>query len=262
MKNAVYTISARGKKLNQHIKDYLEQFFSKIPVNKIDSVFGFVEPSPLYSGRAFLKRQISDSDYEYMHEHKIGLRVPFTNHYVSEEEYEEVKPLLDKYHSKGNSLITTNEWFTKQIRKEFPKYRIEASILKNIHTHEMIEEALKLYDTVVLPMNVNLDEEFLKSIQQKSKITLFGNAGCALTCPDRICYEYFSRKNKVLVRKKGFSQFLYHFINIQLNPNWCTHRLKPRKLHGVSDFDIDRLAEFGFTRFKMLREHPERQTGY
>ena len=86
----------------------------------------------------------------------------------------------------------------KKIREDFPLYKIEASILKEIDSLDKINKALELYDTIVLPMNVNNNTSLLENIEQKDRITLFGNAGCALSCPNRICYDYISKRNKIL----------------------------------------------------------------
>ncbi len=262
MDNTVYTISARGKKLKQPIEKYLKAYFPNIPFNKIDSVFGFVEKSSLYSGRPFFRPQISEKDYQFLQNHHIGIRIPFTNHYVSDIEYKKYKTLLEKYHKEGNSLIITNNTFASWIKRDFPYYKIEASILKEIDSLEKINEALKLYDTVVLPMNVNNNTRLLESIEQKDRITLFGNAGCALTCPNRICYNYISKRNKILGNSNYILRSIYYFYSFFVIRKWCMHKIKPRKLHGVSDFDIDKYHQMGFRRFKMLREHSGRKTGY
>lgn len=262
MDNTVYTISARGKKLKQPVKNYFNTYFPNIPLNKIDSIFGFVEQSTLYSGRPFLKRQISDSDYAFLQENNIGIRIPFTNHYVSKEEYLKYKPLLEKYHKKGNSIIISNDDFVTWVKKDFPLYKIEASILKEIDSLEKINKAFELYDTIVLPMNVNYNTDLLKSIEQKDRITLFGNAGCALTCTNRMCYDYISKANKTLGNTNAFVQVIYYYYSFIIRRKWCMHKIKPRNLHGIKDFDIDKFYEMGFTRFKMLREHSGRKTGY
>lgn len=262
MENTVYTISARGKKQNQPVQEYFKKYFPNIPLKKIDSIFGFVEPTSLYSGRPFLTRQISEKDYQFLQEHNIGLRIPFTNHYISEKEYQKYKPILEKYHKQGNSLIITNDEFVKWVRKDFPLYKIEASILKEIDSFEKIKQALELYDTIVLPMNVNNNTKLLESIDQKHRITLFGNAGCALTCPNRICYDYISKRNKVLGNTNLIFRSIYYYYSFIIRRKWCMHKIKPRKLHGIKDFDIDKYYEMGFTRFKMLREHSGRKTGY
>jgi len=262
MNNVVYTISARGKKTKQPVENYLKTHFPNIPISKIDSIFGFVEKSPLYSGRPFLFRQISDRDYSFLQDHNIGLRIPFTNHYCSENDYKKTRPILEKYHKKGNSLIITNDELVQRIRKDFPLYRIEASILKEIDSIEKINKALDLYDTIVLPMNVNKNTSLLEKIEQKDRITLFGNAGCALTCPNRICYDYISKRNKVLANTNLIFRSIYYYYSFIIRRKWCMHKIKPRKLHGIKDFDIDKYYEMGFTRFKMLREHSGRKTGY
>jgi len=262
MDNTVYTISARGKKLKQPVEVYFKKYFPNIPLGKIDSLFGFIEKTTLYSGRPFFRPQISKKDYQFLQNNNIGLRIPFTNHYVSEKEYKRYKSILEKYHKEGNSLIITNNDFVSWVRRDFPLYKIEASILKEIDSLEKIDKALEIYDTIVLPMNVNTNLKLLERIEQKDRITLFGNAGCALTCPNRICYEYISKANKVLGSSNIIIRSLYYYYSFIIRRKWCMHKIKPRKLHGIRDFDIDKYYQMGFRRFKMLREHAGRKTGY
>ena len=262
MDDIIYTLSARGKKKRFPIQDFLKKNFPNIPLKKVDSIFGFVEKSTLYSGRPFLHPQLSDEDINYLYHHEVGIRIPFTNHYFSDQEYQKNKTILDKYHRKGNSLIITNDQLAQRIKNDYPDYHIEASILKEIDTLEKIERALNLYDTIVLPMNVNRNKKLLQNIGPKHRITLFGNAGCALTCPNRICYEYISKRNKFLGKNPVILRYIYHYIFFYLNQRWCMHKIKPRKLHGIIDFDLNEYYEMGFHRFKMLREHKGRKTGY
>lgn len=257
-----FTISARGKNERMPISDFLRSYFSSIPLEQIDSVFGFLEASTLYSGRPFLKRQLSDADRVWLEENNIGLRIPFTNHFVTSEEYRANTAFLEKYQGKGNSVICTNDQLAGWIRKDFPSYQVEASILKEINTHELIKRALDLYDTVILPMNLNYNSEFLSSIENKERITLFGNAGCALTCPRRICYEYISETNKKLASQNILHRNLTFLFRMGFNISWCSNQLHPRKLKGMVDFDLDQLSSLGFRRFKMLRENKIRVTGH
>ncbi|MFO7828711.1 MAG: hypothetical protein R6V23_08840 [Bacteroidales bacterium] len=212
MNDIIYTISARGKKQNLPVKKYLETNFPNFLLNKIDSIFGFVEQSTLYSGRPFLHPQLSGKDIEFLYDNNIGVRIPFTNHFFNDDEYKKNQKILEKYHKDGNSLIITNNELAKRIKNDYPKYHIEASILKEIDTIEKIDAALNLYDTIVLPMNVNRKKDLLQNIKQKHRITLFGNAGCALTCPNRICYEYISKRNKFLGKNKAIPRYIYHYI--------------------------------------------------
>jgi hypothetical protein len=263
LKNDIsYTISARGKRESLPVLEFLSSQFSGIPLKQIDSVFGFLEPSTLYSGRPFLSRQLSERDIESLRENNIGIRIPCTNHEVSEKEYMDHKPFFEKYHRKGNSAICTNDRLAGWIRRDFPTYQIEASILKEIDTHEKINRAMDLYDTVILPMNLNYKTHFLSEIEQKDRVTLFGNAGCALTCPDRICYRAISETNKKLASQHPARRYLTFLFRMGLTIDWCSNKLHPRKLRGVIDFDLEPLYNLGFRRFKMLREHPQRQTGH
>jgi hypothetical protein len=257
-----YTISARGKKEQMPILEFLQTSFPGIPLEQVDSVFGFTGPSTLYSGRPFMRRQLSEADTRVLSEQGIGLRLPLSNHYISMEEYESQRPFLELYHQTGNSVICTNDMLAKQVRRDFPDYQVEASVLKEIDTREKIDRALDLYDTVILPANLNSKNDFLVSLDQKDRITLFGNAGCALTCPDRICYEHISRINKKLVLQDSLSRYWTFLIRLGLPIDWCSNRLHPRKLKGVVDFDLGHLYSLGFRRFKMLREHKKRQTGH
>lgn len=241
----IYTVSARGKTYREPVLSFLRDNFGTIPVERIDSLFGFVEACTLYGGRIFEVPQLSDGDVLQLYARRIGLRLPLTNHFVSEEEYRSYDALLDKYHVEGNSVIITNDKLTHWIRRDFPRYKIESSVIKDIDTYAEIDDALALYDTVVLPMRLNQDLDFLDKIKDKSRITLFANAGCALNCPARICYASISRINKF----KGAS-----FM--------CSKTVKDREVLGMVDFDLDQLAALGFRRFKLLRSKPQGITAY
>lgn len=261
-KQITYTISARGKYKKTPIDQYLAKFYPSIPIANIDSIFGFVEPTTLYSGRPYLDRQLSDKDYELMQAMNIGIRLPLTNYFCSEKEYIKSKPLLEKYHKKGNSVIISNDKLAGWIRKDFPDYQLEASILKNINSLQKISKSLKIYDTIVLPMEINLDFGLLEKIEHKDRITLFGNAGCAFNCANRKCYGYLSRKNKILTSLPLIFRYIYFIYEIGIKHQWCTKRSSDRKLIGITNFDLDKLANAGFSRFKLLRENKIRNSGY
>ena len=116
----------------------------------------------------------------------------------------------------------------------------------NINTLKKIDKAFKLYDTVILPMTSNDDEPLLKAIDNKKNITLFANAGCAYTCPSKICYPSVSMANKT----GDHSLFA------------CSQKLKERNTIGMYDFDLDYLQSLGFERFKLLRPRQGDMTGF
>ena len=242
---ATYTVSARSKPPQVPVFAYLRKNYGNVPLREIDSLFGFVERSSLYGGRVFVRRELSERDVYQLNNAGIGVRLPMTNHFVEREEYLENKRLLQKYHQPGNSVICTNDDLAQWIREDFPDYRLDASVIKNVKSAEKIEQAWELYDSVVLPMSMNEDLEFLESIENKDKITLFANAGCALTCPSKICYVSISKANK----------------GNDAGPA-CSQNLKAREMHGMVDFPLEPYIRLGFHRFKLLRARPGAITGF
>ena len=242
---ATYTISARGKVAEVPVFKFIRKQYGNVPLREIDSLFGFVEQSTLYGGRAFLRRELSNRDVYQLNKAGIGVRLAMSNHYVEREEYEKNRPLLQKYHRKLNSIIATNDDLAMWVREDYPQYKIDASVIKNIKTHKKINEALKLYDSIVLPMRLNEDLDFLEKIEAKDRITLFANAGCALTCPAKLCYLSVSKINK---GNGGEFQ--------------CSQPIKERKVEGMVDFPLQPYIDLGFHRFKLLRSRPGSMTGY
>jgi len=241
-----FTISARGKASALPIQRFIKENYSQIPLEQIDSFFGFTEASTLYGGRIFGTVELSRYDVRSLYGMNINVRLPITNHFATPEEYEENHAFLEKYHRPGNSLIITNDDLAKWIRSDFPKYRLEASVIKNINTLKKVDEAFAIYDTVILPMASNDDEELLKAVDNKKNITLFANAGCAYTCPSKICYPSVSKANK-----EGDSSLFR-----------CSQKLKERNTIGMIDFDLEHLKSLGFERFKLLRPRQGDMTGY
>ena len=241
-----YTISARSKPPAVPIQKFIKENFADIPMEQIDSFFGFTEYSSLYGGRFFTSHELSRYDIRSMYKLNINYRIPLTNHYATADEYEDNRAFLEKYYRPGNSVIITNDDLAKWIRRDFPEYRIEASVIKNIDNLRKVEKAFELYDTVILPMSANEDEELLLSMPEKNRITLFANGGCALTCPSKICYRGMSKANK-----NGDKSFLC-----------CSQGLKEREMLGMIDFDLNYLQDLGFQRFKLLRSRPNSMTGF
>lgn len=241
-----FTISARGKPQGLPVLRFLARHYPTLPIAQVDSLFGFVEHTTLYGGRVFREAELSPRDLGVMYEVGIGLRLPLSNHYVDEDEYERNRAFLERHHRAGNSVIVTNDDLARWIRRDYPAYRVEASVIKHLQSYARIDAALETYHTVILPMECCEQPEFLAGIEHKDRITLFANAGCALTCPSRICYASVSRRNK------GHG-----------GGKWrCSQPLKEREQRGMVDFDLDGLVRLGFRRFKLLRAQPGALTGF
>ena len=229
------TVSCREKPNDMNMVEWLSQYNLYAPL-EVTGVFGFVkEYSPLYSGRMYSGAEITDEDYKFLKENNMKLKLTLTANKVSEEEYEQSRELLNKYYYPGNSIAVVNDELAKWIKRDYPNYLVEASVIKNIKW-ENIDKTLELYDTLVLTMDKNDDIEKLSEIKEKDRIILFGNAGCAYKCPAKICYPSISKLNK---GEEG-AEFK------------CSQVYKEREEVRIHNFDLNKLRNLGFNNFKFV----------
>ncbi len=232
-----FIVSSRNITPNVSIIDYLKVHYIYLTPEQIKHVFGSVTtPSRLYGGRTFRTyKSLTDMHVKELNKHNIGVSLNLTNHFFDKESYEESFNLLEKYHSPKNSLIITNDELAKNIKIDFPGYKLKASIIKNIMNVNRIENAYEIYDYVTLPMDCNDDDEFLNSIPEKGRIILFANANCAYKCPARTCYYGFSQHN----RGEEITSI-------------CSKETMPRLDHGPVYFNVEKLSDMGFNHFKLV----------
>ena len=73
---ATYTVSARSKAADTPVFAFIRSQYGNVPLREIDSLFGFVERSKLYGGRAFMHRELSERDVQQLNNAGIGIRLP------------------------------------------------------------------------------------------------------------------------------------------------------------------------------------------
>jgi len=234
-----FSVSLRARSpINISLDRWLSQYDKYLAdEDTIDSVFGFAEHSPMYGGRIWSGPELLYKEYQTLKDVGIGFRIPFTSTIVDREKYEASYDLLSTYHEEGNSIITVSDELAIWVKEDFPKYKLEASVIKNAKDGA-IDELLDIYDTIVLPMSLNLDIPTLESIQDKDRVRLFMNAGCALHCKSKICYPTISKIN---ARIPG-SKFL------------CSKDITPRAHDGLTKFDVQVYKDLGFSKFKLVTD--------
>jgi hypothetical protein len=232
-----FTISSRLIQQNFDIAVYLKVFYTYIKQAQIDSVFGSLWlSSELYGGRTFsVANSLTELHLTKLEHMGIGVSITFTNHYYTLEAYERSLDILERLHHKRNSVICVSDELASRIRSDFPAYSVRASIIKNLNTVEKIEKAFKCYDQVVIPMDKNDDDRFLRSLPEKYRIMLFANASCAYSCRIRTCYRSFSKRNIG--------------ENIEVN---CSRTRQGNTNHGEVFFNVKKLKEMGFTNYKLI----------
>lgn len=189
----MYSLSARDKPALYHISDFLTKF--NVDIKDIDYIFGFVEKTQMYGGRAFYYPELSNNDLKWMRENNIGYKIPLQNMFITKDTYKRSFDFLSKYHNADNAIVLYNDSIASLIRKDFPNYKLEASVIKNINTIDKIKKACELYDTIVpdpkwLNENIDVIPENLRN-----KIRVFLAVRCLYDCTSRICYPSVSRFN-------------------------------------------------------------------
>jgi len=230
------SVSARRKQTDANMNEYIADQYPELALNQIDSVFGFAEHTMLYGGKLWRNEEVSQRDLTWMYDNNIGFRIPLTNVRTTYEDYQNNIEFIRKYHHPGNSIICVQDWLADAIKNDFPDYSVEASVIKAVSTMEELDDAFKHFDTVV-PLAEAFNENFerLDSIKEKHRIRLFLQVGCALHCPNRICYTAFSKFNRD-----------------EKTPLMCSAKLDERagKNPVVTQFDINEYISLGFTKFK------------
>ena len=173
-----------------HIRDWLDferthaKMYStfQFDYKDIDYAFGQVEgKSMLWGGRLFDGENLTRVDLYWMYDHGIGLKMTLSTKLFTEIDYQASKEFLKYYHRKGNAIILANDTLAKRIHEDFPDYELEAScILDTINTKSLEKRiAQDCYNIIVLPIHMNDDFTFLKSIENKKQIRLFLNVECS-----------------------------------------------------------------------------------
>lgn len=166
--------------------------------------------------------------------------------------YDESKPFLKYYNRKGNAIITATDELAVRIRQDFPDYQIEASAVQDVTNYTKLEKAIdsKLYDTIVLPIYMNDDTDFLKIIKDKKQIRLFLNVECSYTCPKKVCYGTTSKINAGKEIKMQCS-----FWDLKMPRTFYNDEIDWSTFY----FDKSKFDAMGFNKYKLVPPWEDQQ---
>ena len=248
-----FSCSAR-KNWQYHIRDWInfQQSHARIHSNfqfsykDIDYAFGQVEGvTTLWGGRIYDGINLTKVDIYWLYDNGIGLKLPLSTKFITDQQYSESKSILKKYHRKRNAIITATDDLAKRIKEDFPDYKIEASCIQDIVTIEKLEKKILLgyYDTIVLPIHMNDDISFLESIKDKEKIRLFLNVECSYNCPKKVCYGTTSRINTGKQDK-----MICSFYDLGMERTFYKDHINWNDFY----FDKSKFDKIGITKYKIL----------
>ena len=250
----MYISCSARKDWQFHIKDWLDfqcnhaKIHSNFQFNyrDIDYAFGQVEGTiPLWGGRVATRLNLTKVDIYWLYDKGIGLKLPLSSKFITDDQYNESKPFLKEYHRKGNAIITATDKLAKYIKEDFPDYEIEASCIQDIVDNKKWEKKISLecYDTIVLPIHMNDDIKFLKNIKDKEKIRLFLNVECSYNCPKKVCYGTTSRINS----NKGDKMQCSHY-DLHLPRTFYKDEINWNNFY----FDKSKFDKIGIIKYKLV----------
>jgi hypothetical protein len=190
-----FMVSGRPIPPDGDIITHLHRLYPEYAAN-IDEVFGFVpERLRLYSGRPpGWDNGLSDQQLARLRDRGIGFSLNLTNHLFRDEAYAEALPTLQRLHVEGNSITCTNDKLAQRLRNDFPKFKLKASVLKHLDTKAKLDAALKLFDYTIMPNHLSDNEEFLSSLENKSRIVPWAVVWCAYSCERLVCWPSASKQ--------------------------------------------------------------------
>ena len=253
------SVSAR-KEWQYHIKDWLNYQISHakrysnldFDYEDIDYIFGAIDavsPTSLWGGRITIENQINITrlDEYWMYDHGIGIKLPLSTKSFDDAMYKDSISFLQNHHQDCNAIIVSLDKLAMRIREDFPKYRIEASCIQDIVDIPRLEKKLSsgLYDTIVLPIHMNDDLEFLENIKDKDKIRLFLNVECSYTCPKKVCYGTTSKIN---AGKRDVDKMLCSFYDLDMPRTFYKDEINWNTFY----FDKLKFDKMGFNKYKLL----------
>lgn len=232
-----FSVSGRRVNPNLDMLHYLKLNYPYLDITGIDSVFGAaLFPSLLYGGRPYdIKHSLTWIHLRQLKELGINVSFTLTNHFVDDAVYAQSFDFLEKHHRTGNSVVCHSDQLAHKIKKDYPLYSLRASIMKSINTVEKVERNLELYDQVVIPMEMNDDDEFLEKLPCKERVLLFANAACGYSCRNRTCWVGISQVNQGREETSDCSQGAAHLKNV-----------------GKTFFNIGKFYEMGYRNFKLV----------
>ncbi len=242
--NSNFEISLRQYNNDMALPEYIKKHYPMVPLSQIKSIYSFSEFfSRLYGGRPFVPdNTLKQVSIDIAYNNGIKFYIPLTNHVFTQEAYKDTWPLLEKNERTGNAIICYSDDLARAIKVDFPQYKIIASVIKNISTITKINKALEIYDSVVLPPQINDNDELLNSLEDKKRFILFANNRCRLECTNWICYKAISQgiRDARIPLESGTA----HAIKGEK----CSRRPPPTQVI----FDIKKFEDMGFNNFKMI----------
>jgi hypothetical protein len=265
-----YSIPFRGRLPYDPFEVHLTKQLARVGIidnnyetlyKSVDSVYGFIGPTPLNGGRSNFNNEIVQRDFSIALENKIKVRMPLTTTKATRDAYEHhtTKDVLHFLNDFNGGVVVYDDKLANWIREDFPNVSIEASAIKCLDTLDKIEEALKLYTTICLPVKMSKNnDDILNEVSDKSRVRLFATNECSSNCPKWTCYHMISRMSaNNLLEHEGNEEKMteerdnYFCSKSILNKDGTQKYPRADWWEDGMVFDIEHLNSIGYNRFKI-----------
>lgn len=131
----------------------------------------------------------------------IGFNIAFTNVLLTREHLDDpyCNWFLDQCHSEENGVIVASDLLRDHIRKNYPKYRLIASVCYCRKDLEFYQKAQKEFDLVVLHPDLNRDYGFIRRLDP-ARLEVLVNEDCFYNCPNRL--QHYKNISELVLRKE------------------------------------------------------------
>lgn len=233
-------------------KAYPDIFY---PNTGIDCIFDCPDGCPwMGGGIAYSENGI---DFSYMkdvvdilnNEFNIPICLTLSNPTIETLEecyHEQSNRLAEMCENDYNQIMVSSSILEQYLRKYYPKYKINRSIIKG---QELLLD-FENYNKIVIPQRLNNDFDFLATIpeQNKKQIEFLCNTGCPTNCPN--LYSHYIKSG---LKQKNGIKFSEDDVPEYCNRNYVFQHLRVlQKDETIIRQDIDNTyARLGFSQFKL-----------
>jgi len=265
-----YSIPFRGRLPYDPFESHLAKQLARVGIlsndistlySNVDSIYGFVGPTPLNGGRSNFGVEIEMRDIEIALNNHIKVRVPLSTTLPTLEAYNHPssKEVFKFLQDTGGGIVVASDILADWIRNDYDNISIEASAIQNLDTLNDIEDKLKKYHTICLPVKMSKGyNNTLKDISDKSRVRLFATNECSYNCPKWSCYSMISKmsSNNLLkhdgdINKMKEERENYFCSMGILNRDGSQKYPRDPWWNDGFLFNIDKLYSLGFNRFKI-----------
>ena len=188
----------------------------------------------------------------------IPVRYTYTNMLLTEEDLQD--PYCNFCMKAGdngmNEVMIFSPILEKYIRENYPGYKLNSSICKEIRDINLVNEELKKdYYLVVLDYNFNNKFEELKKIEDKARCEILVNTLCIPNCPRRgKHYENIAKNQRIILKNRRMpadKQIPLEHWYCEYGEFNCVHTIQGYSTY-ISPEDIwDKYVPMGFNNFKI-----------